>query len=621
MLERMRLDVFDLERFLNIRSASAPTVSPDGQHVAYLSDATGVYQLWQGPSEGHAPTQLTFTHETVRGGWYSPRRSELIFAMDEGGNERSQLYWLHGIGESTASLLAGGWDWTPLSHQPEAIHQFGGWSHDGQRIAFSANRTLEGRFDVYTQALGGKPRLLQEGPGGFYETEGWSPDDRFLLVSRGESSVNQDLYVIDVATGEARHITPHARETSYRSPRWSADGQLVYCLSTWERDFSALAQIDLATGRLSYVETAANEIVAVEVSPQGRWVAWVVNVDGRSELYLREVSTGRSLTPPELSFGVITEMAFSRDEKHLVFAFNGPRYNSDIWGWNLSSNVLRQLTHSSQAGIPFSSFREPELIRYKTFDGRLIPAWFYAPPSHGDQLPPVILHVHGGPEAEARPIFTALFQYFLQYGYAILAPNVRGSRGFGTTYMNLDNTTRRMDAVKDLAHAVYWLRDQRKGDPARIAVYGGSYGGFMSLAAVTHYPELFAAGIDVCGTSNWVTFLEHTGSYRRAHREAEYGNLRDHRAFLEEISPIHHVDRIRCPMMVIHGANDPRVPIGEAEQIVSALRRRKVPVEYLRYEDEGHGLWKHKNRLDAYPKLVAFLNKFVAEPRIGAGDG
>ena len=229
----------------------------------------------------------------------------------------------------------------------------------------------------------------------------------------------------------------------------------------------------------------------------------------------------------------------------------------------------------------------------------------------GDRLPPVIVYPHGGPESQTRPTFNAIFQYFVQAGYAVLAPNVRGSTGYGTEYMNLDNTTKRMDSVKDLAHAAYWLRDQKQGDPKRLAVYGGSYGGFMVLAQVTHYPDLWAAGIDVVGICNFVTFLEKTGAYRRAHRETEYGNLREHREFLEKISPINHVDKIKCPMMVIHGANDPRVPIGEAEQIVAALKKRDVPVEYLRYEDEGHGLAKLKNRLDAYPKMVAFLDKYL----------
>jgi dipeptidyl aminopeptidase/acylaminoacyl peptidase len=294
----------------------------------------------------------------------------------------------------------------------------------------------------------------------------------------------------------------------------------------------------------------------------------------------------------------------------------------DVWLWDLTSEKpggpaakLRQLTHSSRAGVPFTAFVEPELIQYKTFDGKMIPAWWY-PPAPGsrtgdDRLPPVIVYPHGGPEGQTRPNFSGLFQFFLEAGYGVLAPIVRGSTGYGVTYMNLDNTTKRMDSVADLAHAAHWLRDAKKGDPKRLAVYGGSYGGFMVLAQVTHYPELWAAGIDVVGICNFVTFMEKTGAYRRAHREAEYGNLREHRDFFEKISPINHVDKIKCPMMVIHGANDPRVPIEEAEQIVAALKKRNVPVEYLRYEDEGHGLAKLKNRLDAYPKMVAFLDKYL----------
>jgi dipeptidyl aminopeptidase/acylaminoacyl peptidase len=315
-----------------------------------------------------------------------------------------------------------------------------------------------------------------------------------------------------------------------------------------------------------------------------------------------------------MPLGVIGGLEFSPDETRLAFTFDGPRFNPDVWIWELEKNRVYQLTQSSRAGIPFSDFVTPELVRYKSFDGRMIPAWYYAPRAvNPDQakLPPVIVYPHGGPESQTRPNFSGLFQYFLSRGYGIFAPNVRGSSGYGTEYLNLDNTTKRMDSVRDMAHGVYWLRDQQQADPKRIAVYGGSYGGFMVLAGVTQYPDLFAAGVDVVGIANWVTFLENTGAYRRANREAEYGNLRDHREFLEKISPIHHVDKIKCPMMVIHGANDPRVPVGEAEQIVAALKKRGIPCEYLRYEDEGHGLAKLKNRLDAYPRMVEFLDKHM----------
>jgi dipeptidyl aminopeptidase/acylaminoacyl peptidase len=378
----------------------------------------------------------------------------------------------------------------------------------------------------------------------------------------------------------------------------------------------------VSSGKLTYLDKPDYEIETVAASPKGTWLAFLGNQDGKSVLKLRELRNGKTFAPPGLPLGVISGLEFSPDDSKLAFVFDGPRHNFDIWVWDLTepkqskpkpAEKLRQVTFSSRAGIPFSGFVEPELIRYKTFDGRMIPAWFYPParPLRADRLPPVIVYPHGGPESQTRPAFNSIFQYFCQAGYAILAPNVRGSSGYGTAYMNLDNTTKRMDSVADLAHAAYWLRDQKKGDPKRLAVYGGSYGGFMVLAQVTHYPDLWAAGIDVVGICNFVTFVEKTGAYRRAHREAEYGNLREHREFFEKISPINHVDKIKCPMMVIHGANDPRVPIEEAEQIVAALKKRMIPVEYLRYADEGHGLAKLKNRLDAYPKMVAFLDRYL----------
>jgi dipeptidyl aminopeptidase/acylaminoacyl peptidase len=620
---------FSIDRFLNIRSATSPTFSPDGRFVAFLTNITGVMQLWQVPVEGGWPTQLTFTNESVRSAHYSPIRHEIVYSMDAGGNERTQLYLLKGVGVGADHGIGDGWTSENLTNHPDAIHLFGGWSHDGERIAFAANREKPDRFDIYVQKIGDKePNLLAKGPGGYYTPHGWSPDDKQLLVSYNESNFNQELYIIDVATGNSRHLTPHKESSQYAHVQWSAFGKSIFCTSTADkRDLLALAEIDLESGKLKYLETPANEIESVLISPHGRWLAWSVNVDGKSNLKLKNTDFHTTYSLSNLPLGVLSQMEFARDEERLALVLDGSQHNSDVWLWNLSDQAdrpikmrgikfepqakPRQLTHSTRGGIPFSTFVKPEPIQYETFDKRKIPAWFHPPAEKTDRLPPVIVYPHGGPESQTRPNFNPIFQYFIQAGYAILAPNVRGSTGYGTAYMNLDNTTKRMDSVKDLAHAAYWLRDQKKGDPKRLAVFGGSYGGFMVLAQVTHYPELWTAGIDVVGIANWITFLEKTGSYRRAHREAEYGNLREHRKFLEEISPINHVDKIKCPMMVIHGANDPRVPIAEAEQIVAALKKRNIPVEYLRYEDEGHGLAKLKNRLDAYPKMVAFLDKYL----------
>jgi dipeptidyl aminopeptidase/acylaminoacyl peptidase len=604
---------FGIDRFLNIRSASGPSFSPDGRFVSFLTNTTGLAQLWQIPVEGGWPAQLTFTTESVRSASYSPRRPELVFSMDKGGNEQTQLYRLRGVAGGTDHGLGDGWDFDDLTSQPKAVHNFGGWSHDGEWIAFSANREDPSRFDVYVQKLGvAEAALLLKGPGGYYTPAGWSPDDRTLLIHQAESSSAHELHLCEVKTGKSHVLS--AGNVQYHNPCWAADGKSVYCASDFDGDLLELIRlrIDKAeVGSLLEAEDAHQEVENVQASPKGRWLAWCLNADGKSVLRLRDLRTDKTRTVSDLPLGVVTHIEFAPDDGRLALVFDGPRHNPDLWLYDPDPGRLRQLTHSSRAGLPVATFAEPELVRYKTFDGKMIPAWFYPAAGAGDRLPPVIVYPHGGPESQTRPAFNPLFQYFVQRGYAVLAPNVRGSSGYGTEYMNLDNTTRRLDSVADLAHAAYWLRDQKKGDPKRLAVYGGSYGGFMVLAAVTNYPDLWAAGIDVVGICNFVTFLENTGAYRRANREAEYGNLREHRAFLEKISPINHVDRIRCPMMVIAGANDPRVPIEEDEQIVAALKKRGVPVEYLRYEDEGHGLVKLKNRLDAYPKMADFLDRHL----------
>jgi dipeptidyl aminopeptidase/acylaminoacyl peptidase len=545
---------FSIDRFLNIRSATTPTFSPDGRFVAFLTNITGVMQLWQVPIEGGWPTQLTFSNESVRSAHYSPIRHEIVYSMDTGGNERTQLYLLKGVGGGTDHGIGDGWVSENLTNHPDAIHLFGGWSHDGEKIAFAANREKPDRFDVYIQEIkasggrkpAGEARLLAKGPGSYYTAHGWSPDDKQLLVSYNESNFNQDLFIVDVTSGRLNHLTPHEEATQYHSPAWSADGKAVYCASTAKgRDLTGLARIDVSSGELAYVETPKHEVEFVHVSPKGRWTTWLTNEDGKAIFHFPDATDKRNGTYQPTPC-VIPGMASAQDDGRLALVFDSPRQNPDIFLFDRFPNMgpERQLTKSSRAGITFSKFVMPELVHYESFDNRKIPAWFYPPAEKTDRLPPVIVYPHGGPESQTRPSFNPIFQYFIQAGYAILAPNVRGSTGYGTAYMNLDNTTKRMDSVKDLAHAAYWLRDQKKGDPKRLAVFGGSYGGFMVLAQVTHYPELWAAGIDVVGIANWITFLEKTGSYRRAHREAEYGNLLEHREFLEKISPINHVDKI-----------------------------------------------------------------------------
>jgi dipeptidyl aminopeptidase/acylaminoacyl peptidase len=584
---------YEFARYLKIRSAWGPSWSPDGRRVSFLTEITGVPQVWEVPAERPSwPEQLTFYEERVSGAEYSPTQERLLFGMDAGGNERTQLF-----------LLEGG-EVTDLTRAPGAIHYSGGFSPDGGRVAYTATRRNGTDFDVFVQEPGGEPALVWEIPG-YHTVPDWAPDGSFLLVSRHRSNLDNDLYRLDLATGEATLLTPHEEDARFYGARVTPDGGSVYLATDRDGDFMRLARLDLATLDLEYLTPDDRDVEAVDLSKDGRYLLASRNVEGYSGLMLFS-GEGRRMPDPEVPEGILGGFEFSPDSRRLAFTLLGPTRNADVWVLDLPDGESRQITRSSTAGIPRSSFRRPHLARYPTFDGREIPALFYEPE---ERNAPVVVNVHGGPESQSRPAFAPVTQYLLHRGYAVFFPNVRGSTGYGKAYTHLDDVGLRMDSVKDLAHAAYWLRE--KGH-RRVAVMGGSYGGFMVLAALTGYPELWTAGVDIVGIANLVTFLENTGSYRRALREAEYGSLRSDRDFLESISPIHKAENIEAPLMVIHGKNDPRVPVGEAEQIVEKVRKNGGTVEYLLYEDEGHGLLKLKNRLDAYPRIAAFLDQHLA---------
>jgi dipeptidyl aminopeptidase/acylaminoacyl peptidase len=297
--------------------------------------------------------------------------------------------------------------------------------------------------------------------------------------------------------------------------------------------------------------------------------------------------------------------------ERLAFAQMSATRTSDVYVWELETDELHRVTRSGHGGLSLESFVQPEKVQFPTFDGREIPAWYFRPEAEDAEPRPVVVMVHGGPESQYRPYFNPIAHYLVHSGYGVFAPNVRGSTGYGKAYSHLDDGEKRMDAVADLAAAARWLQNRPEVDATRIALYGGSYGGFMVLSALATYPELWAAGVDIVGISNFVTFLENTSDYRRAHREAEYGSLAEDRNFLEAIAPINAVDQIQAPLLVIHGANDPRVPLGEAEQLVAALEKREVPVTFLVFDDEGHGIVKLANKKIAYPAVVEFLDRHL----------
>ncbi len=630
---------YSIERYLNIRSAGSPTFSPDGKRIAFLTNITGTNQIWFVDSSGGYPEQITSFDDNISFVEWLPAGKGLIFGKAVGGNENTQFFHLSSDGAEIKQLTT----------EEKTRHNFGAVSKDGTRIFYTSNKRDKNWFDVYQMdiASGKEKMLLQDNSSNLVAAV--SDDGNRVVVSRSsvKFSLDNDLYLIDTKTKAVKHLTPHTEATQYGDVHFLPDNKTLVFGTNDKREFYNLAEMSLKgdtyptsaeiADKVRVIDNTNWDFDASQVSPHADYFAYTTNREGFSELFLRQIETGGKplISTVETKAeqialpakGIAGSLEFSDDGTKLAFTFSGAKYNSDIWVYDLQTKKLNQITKSSRSGIPQNSFVEPQLIKFKSFDGREITAWYYRPEKTVGKINspagkftigvrptknlPVIVSVHGGPEGQERPGFNPLYQYYLSRGYAILATNVRGSTGYGKTFSHLDDVEKREDSVKDLAAAVEWLKTSGGANPDKIAVMGGSYGGYMTMAAITLYPELFAAAVNTVGIVNWETFLKNTSGYRRRQREVEYGMLDKDIDFLRRISPIAKVDKIKTPLFVIHGKNDPRVPYTEAEQVVKALKDRGAIVEYKLYDDEGHGISKLKNRLDLYPRVADFLDKYM----------
>lgn len=549
-------------------------------------------------------SQITFEEDGVDGAWWSPTNpAHMIVSAARGGSEKSKLFLLN-PGRSPLVPL------TTLDN--DAIYRFGSWSQDGSRFSFSSNERNGVDFDVFERVLADSQAVLICQAGGHLTAGRYSPDNRFLLMSRDHSNVNADLLLFDRATGETRVMTEHIGDEYFANAHFDDSVTKILALSNHGREYVGVCAIDIQTSALEWVEIPEADIDLLAFAPDGMSYAFVTNDRGYSRFNFVNLRKESRIGDYRFPDGIIRDIAYSPDSKRLAITYGSAGKPFDVWLYDPNVDVLGQLTHSATGGIPQDMFVKPELIEFESFDKLKIPAFWYKPRNGTGKLP-VIISIHGGPESQARPDLSGLYQYWLANGYAVLEPNVRGSSGFGRTYLTLDNVRKRMDSVKDIEYAAKWLSKQKEVDSKKLVLQGGSYGGFMVLAGLTNYPELFAAGIDIVGISNFVTFLENTGKYRKALREAEYGSLEADREFLEQVSPLNKVDKIKAPLFVIQGANDPRVPQSESDQMVEAIRSRGGIAEYLVFEDEGHGLRKTENKLKAYSAVMEFLKTHVTK--------
>jgi dipeptidyl aminopeptidase/acylaminoacyl peptidase len=597
---------YTLAQYLMIRGNSDGSFVADGEAVLFTNSTTGVKQLWRMDAEGGWPHQLTFFEEGID--YYDAHPSEdlVVLSADSGGNERTQLYLCDTWGRNLRRI----------TDDDGVIYRYGGFSRDGAELVYESNERDERYFDVYVYDIRTGERELILESDDYNSSVGFSPDGRYVAVIRLHDSHDYDLYLVDTENDNELIIaTPHDGDAEYGIPRWLPDSSGFYFSSNEDNEFVELAYYDVASGERRWAERPGWDLEDYFVSWGGRYLVYELNVEGYDELVIKDLATGETVNPPEMRIGQFSTVSMTTDEKRMLFTHNGPDHPVDLFVWDVGSKEEpKRITYASLAGIPEETLLSPELVHYETFDGLQIPAYVYIPRSSDEiEGAPVVVLAHGGPESQYQAWFDSMAQYFLDQGYAYVVPNARGSTGYGKRYSRLDDRFNRLDNVRDFEYLARWLAGQPWADPDRLIIVGTSYGGYSVMACLTEQPDLWAAGVEICGISNLVTFLENTGPWRRPLRESEYGYLDTDREFLEKISPANNARRIKAPLVVIQGANDPRVPEEEAEQIVAAARENGIPVLYLLYEDEGHGLSKLENRLDAWPKVIEFLNETLEE--------
>jgi len=598
----------DLSKFQNVRSAAFRGFNNQNEGLFISTRFGNVSQLHLVKSPGGARNQITYFQEPIGSVAMHPTQSSIAFTMDRGGSEYSQIYLLDPKSASTQMLTDG-------------VSRNGGplWSNSGDRIAFQSTKRNGSSNDVWVMSIDDpqNTKLILESPdGSWWGAVDWTEDDDKVLIQNYISIANSKTYIVDLNTQKKTLLLGKKDAPSVNSAlAFDKDDKGIFFITNQYGEFNQLAYYNIATSEVTVISKEISwDVDGFSISEDSKKAAFVVNENGYSSLYLLNPNSFAFKKVTSLPIGLIGSMQFSKDNRSLGLTLNTYQSPSDTYVLDLQYSSLRygkltRWTYSEVGGLDTSKFVEPELIHYESFDGRKIPAFIYAKKTGSPQ--PVIISIHGGPEGQARPSFSSTYQLWMaNLGAAVITPNVRGSDGYGKEYLSLDNGFKREDSVKDIGALLDWIETQPHLDSSRVAVYGGSYGGYMVLASAVHYSDRLKAAVDIVGISNFVTFLKNTKDYRRDLRRVEYGDERDPdmEAFLQNISPNNNVDQIQVPMFVVQGENDPRVPVTEAEQVVKSLRNNGKKVWYMNALNEGHGYRKKENR-DIYQQAVILFLK------------
>lgn len=597
-----------VRKYTESRAASFADWHPTKREMLISTRFGNTPQLHEVRTPGGARRQLTFFEEPVQSATWEPGKGDyFVFSRDTGGNEFGQLYRFD-VATGDVTLLTDG-----------GRSQNGGivWNRQKSQFVYATTRRNGADRDLWLMDPK-KPeasRALVELSGGGWSALDWSPDDS-TIVARQYLSINQSvLWMINVAQGTMKELTDPKEQAAWAGAEYSADGTSLYLTSDQGSEFQRLGRMDLKTRAITWLTSEISwDVDSFDVSPDGQHVVFVTNEAGVSRAFLLSTKTDRYEQIKGLPNGVIGGAVWHSNATDIAFSVNSARSTSDVYSFTITTGAVERWTESELGGLVPDQLTEPELVRWKSFDGLEISGFLYRAPAKFGGRRPVIINIHGGPEGQSRPVFQGRNNYFLnELGVSILYPNVRGSSGYGKTFVAMDNGFKREDSVKDIGALLDWIATQPDLDADRIMVTGGSYGGFMTLACATHYNDRLRCSLDVVGISHFGTFLKNTESYRRDLRRVEYGDERDPKmsSFFEEISPLNNAGKIQKPLFVVQGGNDPRVPLSEAEQIVARVKQNGSPVWYLMAKDEGHGFRKKNNSDFQFFATIEFVRKFL----------
>jgi dipeptidyl aminopeptidase/acylaminoacyl peptidase len=596
---------YTIEQFLATTSISGASFSADEKKILFSSNKTGIYNVYSIAVTGGEPAALTrSTADTTVAVSYFPKDDRVLYTRDKGGDEKNHLY----VQESDGSEK----DLTP-GENLKAI--FAGWTHAGDGFYVETNERDAKFFDLYRYETSGYARKLFYKNEAGYQIGDVSNDGRWVALGKPRTTADSDISLWNAATNETKLISKHEGVANYSPETFDPDSKALYYTTNDGSEFSRVKRYDLATGKNEEVERADWDVSFTYFSHNGRYRVTAVNEDGRTVLRIHDGKTDRLVTVPDLPAGEIGAVRISRSETKLAFQLNGDRAPNNLYVYDFGGRAPRRLTDTLSKDIDPEDLVEAQVVRFPSFDGMAIPNIFYKPHQASSQAKaPALVWVHGGPGGQTRRSYSANIQFLVNHGYVVLGINNRGSSGYGKTFFTADDKKHGHEPLSDCVAARKYLRSLPYVDPDRIGILGGSYGGYMTLAALTLQPDVFAVGIDLFGISNWVRTLESIPKWWESQREALYQEIGDpvkDREMLLAVSPLFHADRIKKPLMVLQGANDPRVLKPESDDIVAAARKNGVAVEYIVFPDEGHGFTKKKNQIEGWKAILEFLDKHL----------